>query len=51
MVVAGNQRQVTNDEALRMYLGRFFIGGIGADIAVRMGRCPHSIQRARNIRF
>jgi hypothetical protein len=25
-VVAGNQRQVTNDEALRMYLGRFFIG-------------------------
>jgi hypothetical protein len=30
--VAGNQRQVANDQTLRMYLRRFFIGGIGADI-------------------
>ena len=31
--VAGNQRQIANDQTLRMYLRRFFIGGIGADVA------------------
>jgi hypothetical protein len=33
-VVAGNQRQVANDQALRMYLRGFFVSGVGADIAV-----------------
>ena len=31
--VAGNQRQVANDQALRMYLRGFFVSRIGADIA------------------
>jgi len=30
--VAGNQRQIADDQALRMYLRRFCIGFIGADI-------------------
>ena len=30
--VAGNQRQIANNQTLRMYLRRFFIGGVGADI-------------------
>lgn len=32
-VVAGNQWEVTNDEALGVYSGGFFVGSIGADIA------------------
>ena len=31
--VAGNQRQIANDQTLSMYLRRLFIGGIGADVA------------------